>query len=133
MIYLDNAATTFPKPESVYSEMDIVNRTLSINAGRGSYKAAREATEIINDTKRKLLSLFHAENMYSVAFTPSITHAIDQIMWGVKPDDTTIIYLSPYEHNAVARTAEALRKKVNAKVIMLPVDNEGKIDIDRAK
>lgn len=45
MIYLDNAATSFPRPETVYQEMDRVNRTLSVNAGRGSYKAAREASE----------------------------------------------------------------------------------------
>ena len=41
MIYLDNAATTFPKPEMVYSEMDKANRTHAVNAGRGSYKIAK--------------------------------------------------------------------------------------------
>ena len=49
MIYLDNAATSFPRPETVYQEMDRVNRTLSVNAGRGGYKAAREASGIIFD------------------------------------------------------------------------------------
>ena len=42
MIYLDNAATSFPRPETVYQEMDRVNRTLSVNAGRGGYKAAHD-------------------------------------------------------------------------------------------
>ena len=54
MIYLDNAATSFPRPETVYQEMDRVNRTLSVNAGRGGYKAAREASGIIFDTKKML-------------------------------------------------------------------------------
>ena len=47
MIYLDNAATSFPRPETVYQEMDRVNRTLSVNAGRGGYKAARAASGVI--------------------------------------------------------------------------------------
>ena len=50
-IYLDNAATTFPKPESVYTEMDYVNRNLAVNTGRGSYSLARKATEIIDRTR----------------------------------------------------------------------------------
>lgn len=43
MIYLDNAATTFPKPEEVYTAMDNANRNMGVNAGRGSYKVAQAA------------------------------------------------------------------------------------------
>ena len=49
MVYLDNAATTFPKPEAVYTAMDHTNRTLSVNAGRGAYDAAKKASGIIDD------------------------------------------------------------------------------------
>ena len=52
MIYLDNAATTFPKPEAVYQAMDEENRHAAVNAGRGSYKAAKVAAELISDTKK---------------------------------------------------------------------------------
>ncbi len=133
MIYLDNAATTFPKPVSVCDEMDRVSRTLSVNAGRGSYKAAREATAIIDDTKNRLLQLFNANGNYSVVFTPTITHAFNQILWGADVADMSVIYISPYEHNAVARTVEAVRKHNNAKVIMLPVDENGEIDVDKTR
>ena len=54
MIYLDNAATTFPKPERVYDALEVANRELSFNAGRGSYKAARDASAVIDDTKKRL-------------------------------------------------------------------------------
>ena len=57
MIYLDNAATTFPKPERVYDALEVANRELSFNAGRGSYKAARDASAVIDDTKKRLRSL----------------------------------------------------------------------------
>lgn len=50
MIYLDNAATTFPKPENVYRAMDKINREGAVNAGRGSYKLAQAASKIIADT-----------------------------------------------------------------------------------
>ena len=43
MIYLDNAATTFPKPEEVYSMVDHIQRNLAVNVGRGSYQAATDA------------------------------------------------------------------------------------------
>lgn len=48
MIYLDNAATTFPKPESVYRAMDKINREGAVNAGRGSYKLAQAAFACID-------------------------------------------------------------------------------------
>ena len=51
MVYLDNAATTFPKPEIVYVTMDKANRELAVNAGRGSYALARKANKLITDTK----------------------------------------------------------------------------------
>ena len=59
MIYLDNAATTFPKPERVYDALEVANRELSFNAGRGSYKAARDASAVIDDKKNLLRSLLH--------------------------------------------------------------------------
>lgn len=74
MIYLDNAATTFPKPENVYRAMDKMNREGAVNAGRGSYKLAQEASKIIADTKSKIRQLVHLDTS-AVVFAPSITIA----------------------------------------------------------
>ena len=57
MIYLDNAATTYPKSESVYQALDYANREYAFNAGRGSYEKARIATEIIDTTKKQIKEL----------------------------------------------------------------------------
>ena len=65
-IYLDNAATTFPKPESVYTEMDYVNRNLAVNTGRGSYSLARKATEIIDRTREKALKLVKGKDVADI-------------------------------------------------------------------
>lgn len=97
MIYLDNAATTFPKPERVYTALETANRELSFNAGRGSYKAARAASAIIDDTKNRLLSLFHATGYADIVFTPSVTHALNQVLNGLDLTGNSVIYVSPYE------------------------------------
>lgn len=54
MIYLDNAATTYPKPECVYEILDKANREMAFNAGRGSYKKARELSSKIDETRRTI-------------------------------------------------------------------------------
>ncbi len=133
MIYLDNAATSFPKSESVYQEMDRVNRTLSVNSGRGSYKAAKEANEIIVSTREKLLELFDAKGIADVILTPSITHAINQVLYGLELKSDSIVYLTPYEHNAVARCMELLRQKHGFTVKLLPLQKNLQIDLDKTQ
>ena len=131
MIYLDNAATTFPKPESVYLEMDRINRTMAVNAGRGSYRAAREANVLIDKTKQQLIELLHAYGVADVVFTPSVTHAFNQILGGLALTNDSIVYISPYEHNAVARTLYKLQKEVGFEIEILPlVKNSYEIDLE---
>lgn len=133
MIYLDNAATTFPKPERVYKALEVANRELSFNAGRGSYKAARDASAIIDDTKNQILVLLHATGYADVIFTPSVTHALNQVLNGLDLTSDTVIYVSPYEHNAVARTVHQLSVNTGASVEMLPLTEDLQIDLERAK
>ena len=133
MIYLDNAATTFPKPERVYTALETANREVSFNAGRGSYKAARAASAIIDDTKNRLLSLFHATGYADIVFTPSVTHALNQVLNGLDLTGNSVIYVSPYEHNAVARTVYQLSVNSGASVKMLPLTKDLQIDLEKAK
>lgn len=132
MIYLDNAATSFPRPEPVYQEMDRINRTLSVNAGRGGYKAAREASTIIYDTRKKLAELFHCTGKADVVLTPSVTQAFNQVLNGLDISEHTVIYMTIYEHNAIARTVEAIQQKTGCTVCMLPVE-EKSLEIDLKK
>lgn len=131
-IYLDNAATTFPKPGIVYDQMDSINRTLSVNTGRGSYRLAREAAEIIETTKKKILKIVNGQETSTVIFSPSVTIAMNQILQGIDWDARAIVYVSPYEHNAVARTVRFLQKKYHFSVIELPLISDSlEIDIDK--
>lgn len=95
MIYLDNAATTFPKPESVYVAMDKINRAGAVNAGRGSYKLAQSASRLIADLKTRLRLLVHVDASTAVVLSPSITIAMNQIVNGLGLRQKAVVYVSP--------------------------------------
>lgn len=134
MIYLDNAATTFPKPEKVYQIMDKVNREMAVNAGRGSYKLARQATKLIDDAKKKILKLVQVNNDARVIFTPSITIALNQIIYGIEWKKGDVVYVSPYEHNAVARPLYQIQKKFCVIIKEIPIDDKTlEVDIESLK
>ncbi len=133
MIYLDNAATSFPKSEAVYAEMDRVNRTLSVNPGRGSYKTAREANDIITELRAAVLTVFHAQNIGNTILTPSITHAINEVLTGLNLQSNDVVYITPYEHNAVARCVELLRNRIGFKVEFIPLLDDLQIDVEKTK
>lgn len=133
MVYLDNAATTFPKPESVYVAMDKMNREGAVNAGRGSYKKAQEASKLIADTKTRIRKLNHLDISASVIFSPSVTIAMNQIINGLKIRDKATVYISPYEHNAVARSVHFLAKKKSLNIKEIPLNETLEIDLEKTK
>ncbi len=130
MIYLDNAATTYPKPEEVYEKMDMLTREMSVNAGRGSYELARKATDVINGTRAKLADFFGAEDVNDVVFASSATEAANRVLLGYDFKENMTVYVSPYEHNAIMRTLEAVRKKTGIQIKLLATDNKGYLDIE---
>lgn len=130
MIYLDNVATTYPKPEEVYEKMDMLTREMSVNAGRGSYELARKATDVINGTRAKIAEFFGAEDVNDVVFTSSATEAANRVLLGYDFKENMTVYVSPYEHNAVMRTLEAVRKKTGIQIKLLATDNKGYLDIE---
>lgn len=132
MIYLDNAATTYPKPEEVYKSMDYANRELAVNAGRGLYSKASKATNIIDETKSALLKLIKGNSSSSVTFSPSITIALNQILNGIDFENGDTVYVSPFEHNAVMRTLKLISDKIDLNIKELPL-NEDTLEIDLAK
>ena len=132
VIYLDNAATTFPKPEAVYTAMDEANRNYAVNAGRGAYKKAQQASEIIAKTKKLLRDLVGADSNRPVVFSPSITVALNQIINGLELKENSYVYYSPYEHNAVARTLNHMAKQKKIHLRELPMDDQtGEIEISK--
>ena len=82
MAYFDNAATTFPKPEAVYSFMDKFYRSNGASAGRGNYRASLSAGTLIAETRQLLQALLHCQAK-QVVFTPTATIALNIVLQGL--------------------------------------------------
>src|SRR3979411_2219389 len=83
MIYLDNAATSFPKPEAVYQALDRFARQDLPNPARGGHKMALEAERPLDDTRHLLNQLFHGERPERFIFTLNCTDALNMAFKGV--------------------------------------------------
>lgn len=128
MIYLDNAATTYPKPDIVYEKLDYAIKNNAFNAGRGHYYQAQNAFNIIQTTREYLIEKSNAQ---SLVFTASATHALNQIIQGINFETNDIIYCSPYDHNAVARTLHAMRVSKKVQLKLIPLNNDLSIDLNK--
>lgn len=120
-VYLDNAATTFRKPECVYQAMDKANRELSVNAGRGAYALAREAVNLQEETRQLIKEAVGAPDRAEVVYTPSATMALNEIIGGCIDRSDYVVYVSPYEHNAVVRTLHGYQRRYGFSIRELPL------------
>ncbi|MBM4065152.1 MAG: aminotransferase class V-fold PLP-dependent enzyme [Planctomycetes bacterium] len=132
MIYLDNAATTFPKPEIVYKTMDTFYRTLGANPGRSGHKMAVAAEKEIEDTRAVVTKLFGIKNSNRFVFTFNATDAINMGIKGLlkSGDHAITTYL---EHNAVSRALHGLEKRKIITVTKVRNSQDGFIDPDDIK
>lgn len=121
--YFDNAATTFPKPECVYSFMDQFYRNNGVNIGRGSSSAGKSAYHLQRETRELLLELFHCPGK-QVIFEPSATIALNQVIRGLDWHEGDTVYITPFEHNAVLRPLNYLKDQYNLKIIEISVDKD---------
>lgn len=128
MIYLDNAATSWPKPEAVYTAVDRALREYGGNPGRGSHHMSLAAGEIIRETRMLCAELFHAERPECICFTSNTTEALNLAMKGMlQPGDHVIT--SSMEHNSVVRPLKKLESRniTTTKVLTSP---ESGVDLD---
>lgn len=125
MHYFDNAATTYPKPEVVYNQMDEFYRNYGVNIGRGQFKEASIAYKMVEDTRDLLLELFHCNRgNRQVVFTSSATESMNLVIKGLNLSKDDVVYTTPFEHNAVIRTLHYLEKSIGIKVKMITPNRE---------
>ncbi|HJX34994.1 MAG TPA: aminotransferase class V-fold PLP-dependent enzyme, partial [Desulfatiglandales bacterium] len=119
MIYLDNAATSWPKPEIVYQTMDSFLRKKGGNPGHGSHSLAEAARHMVDETRMLTARFINAAEIERVIFTMNCTDSINMGLKGLlKPGDHLII--SSLEHNAVIRPLSKLVRQGVA-VTRIPV------------
>lgn len=125
-IYLDNASTSWPKPEAVYLAVDSFNRCLGSNPGRGTTRSTIASSKLVLDTRELLAELFHINDPLRIAFTLNVTEALNVALTGIlHPGDHLII--SSMEHNALARPAHAIADK-GVEITIIPCDPSGRLD-----
>lgn len=134
MIYLDNAATTFPKSECVYRAMEEAGRNYGVNAGRGSYALAKKASAVIEETREWIKCLSGAAAVAEVVFTPSATVACNQVFGGLEWKKEDVVYVSPFEHNAVMRVLRLLQKRYGFAIEELALKEESlEMDLEKIR
>src|SRR6201993_3977366 len=129
MIYLDNAATSFPKPESVYRALDRFARQDLANPGRAGHKMALAAERALDDCRHLLNQFFHGEGPERFVFTLNCTDALNMALKGVLRDADHVI-TSDLEHNSISRPLRALEIAGRIRVTRLKASAGGILDPD---
>lgn len=127
MIYLDNAATTFPKPISVCLAVEDCIKNYCANPGRGSHDLSLKCELKIMECRERIAKLLNVKDPMRIIFTSNTTEGLNLAIKGVlNPGDHVITTM--IEHNSVLRPLEAMRS-LGVEVTMIPVDKEGYISI----
>jgi len=126
-IYLDNAATSFPKPDAVYDAVDRYQRELGAAVGRGAYSTSVEVQRIVDRCRQKAAQLLAANDPRRIIFTCNGTDGLNLAIHGLlQPGDhvvTTVV-----EHNSVLRPLRTARDELNVDVTYVDSDETGRVD-----
>jgi cysteine desulfurase family protein len=129
MIYLDNAATSFPKPEAVYQALDRFARTDLANPGRAGHKMALAAEHALDDARHLLNQLLHGEGPERFVFTLNCTDGLNMAFKGVLADGDHVI-TTDLEHNSVSRPLRAMELAGRITLTRVRADGGGTINPD---
>lgn len=132
MIYLDNAATSFPKPESVYTEMEKCMRTYCANPGRGSHAMAVQSSLAVINTREHIAKLLNVSDYLNICFTKNATEALNLAIYGCLTKGDHVI-TTCMEHNSVLRPLRTLEKYNGIKLTIVSGDDRGRIDPGQIK
>jgi cysteine desulfurase/selenocysteine lyase len=136
-LYLDNAATSRPKPKAVYEAMARYATELGASAGRGAYAEAVETGELMNECRRRLNRLFHGERAEHFVFTLNCSDALNLAIKGlVDPYEKGHAICTHIDHNSILRPLRAMEERGWIETTRVPVDGASGIvdpaDIRRA-
>ncbi|MFH0945904.1 MAG: aminotransferase class V-fold PLP-dependent enzyme [Planctomycetota bacterium] len=128
-LYLDNAATSFPKPEEVYRAVDRYNREVGASAGRGAYAEAIEAGKILDGCRHRLRRLLRVDDAARILFTLNATDALNLAIKGVLERGDHVV-TSWMDHNSVLRPLRELELRGEITVTRVRASVEGMVAAD---
>ena len=129
LIYLDNGATSFPKPDEVYTFMDSFYRSFGVNPGRSGYDLCMETGELVDNTRKLLTDFFNGNDPNRLCFSYNSTDALNLIIFGMLEQGDHAI-TTTLEHNSVLRPLYHQSKFNGVEVDYIPFDPNGFIDPD---
>jgi cysteine desulfurase family protein len=128
ILYLDNAATSFPKPDTVMAAMIAYQQNIGANPGRSGHGRSVEAGRIVFETREALARLFHIEDPLRIALTKNATESLNIVLQGgLKPGDSVIT--SGMEHNSVMRPLRFLEGR-GVELSVVPCSPRGELEPD---
>lgn len=130
MIYFDQSASSFPKPKEVTDAVVEALTKYGANPGRGSHALANEAGNKIYETRVQLAEFFGLSDPNHVIFTQNATAAINQGILGLSLKAGDHIITTAYEHNAVRRPLERLKKEKGVEITYIQPNLNGEMNID---
>lgn len=129
LIFLDNGATSFPKPEEVYTFMDQFYRRSGVNPGRSGYDLCLETGELVESTRKMLTEFFNGKDPNRLCFSYNSTDALNLAIFGILQEGDQAI-TTTLEHNSVLRPLYHLYKFNGVEVEYIPFDSSGFVDPD---
>ncbi|MEC0373521.1 aminotransferase class V-fold PLP-dependent enzyme [Paenibacillus chibensis] len=132
IVYLDHAATSWPKPPEVMQAMQKAMVEAAANPGRGSHKMAVKASRVMFESRRALSRLLRVHNPNDVVFTHNTTEALNLAIKGILRKGDYVV-ATMVEHNSVRRPLEYLKRTLGIHVDYVPVDHQGNLDGNKLK
>jgi cysteine desulfurase family protein len=132
MIYLDNAATSFPKPEEVYRALDQFARSSLANPGRAGHKMALAAEHALDDGRHRLNQFFNGKDPKRFVFTLNCTDALNMAFKGILSEGDHVI-TTDLEHNSVSRPLRAMELAGKITLTRIAADGGGTIEPDAVR
>lgn len=129
--YLDNGATSFPKPKEVIASMTNYMSSIGGNVNRGSYENSFDAENTVYETRELLCKFFNFSKPENVIFTSGITESLNVILKGLFNAGDHII-VSSMEHNAVLRPLNSI-SKLGVEYTAVPCNSNGELDVAQLK
>ena len=133
LIYLDNSATSFPKPDVVYDFMNTFYRKHGVNPGRSGFDAAVETEEVVNNTRKMLTKLFNGGNDHNrLTFSYNATDSLNLIINGLVEKGIHVV-TTMLEHNSVLRPLYVHNNAGTIDVTYVPFNSHGYVEPDDIK
>jgi cysteine desulfurase family protein len=131
-LYLDNAATTYPKPPEVYSAALNYMMNIGANPGRGGHSSSLEGSRIVYKCRESLMDLFKFDKPQNVIFTSNITTSLNILLKSIIKDGWHVI-TTTMEHNSVLRPLSSIQSHKNIDLDILPCSTQGVLDLNLFK